>query len=88
MKKFIIWLAKVFNVNLTTEVVKVETKVERVYLPTEGKITGDLTIEGNVIIKGSVLVEGGLYSTSYITAKEGVGKIVSKNVSNNIEKTQ
>lgn len=76
MKKFILWLAKVCKVDLIREVVKVETKIERIYLPTEGKLTGNLTIEGDVKVLGSLYVEGGLYATSYITAKEEVGKIV------------
>ena len=57
MKKIIIWLAKVFDVNITKEVVKKE--IEYRYL-VDGVYKGNLHIEGNLLVEGSVKVEGSL----------------------------
>lgn len=57
MKKIIIWLADVFNVNITKEVVKKE--IEYRYL-VDGVYKGDIHIEGNLLVEGSVKVEGSL----------------------------
>lgn len=57
MKKLIIWLAKVFKVEITKEVVKKE--IEYRYL-VDGVYKGDLHIEGNLLVEGSVQVEGSL----------------------------
>lgn len=51
MKRFIIWLAKVFNVNIAKEV------VEYRYL-TNGTIKGDVHVEGNLLIEGTLQVNG------------------------------
>lgn len=61
MKKFIRWLAKVFDADITVEKV-VEKTVERtVYLPPEGGV-----IEGDLYVKGSIA------ATGYIAAKEDI----------------
>lgn len=57
MKKLIIWLAKVFDVNITKEVVKKE--IEYRYL-VDGVYKGDIHIEGNLLVEGDVKVEGSL----------------------------
>lgn len=57
MKKIIIWLADVFNVNITKEVVKKE--IEYRYL-TEGTIKGSVFVEGDLVIKGKLSVNGGI----------------------------
>lgn len=57
MKKIIIWLADVFNVNVTKEVVKKE--IEYRYL-VDGVYKGDIHIEGNLLVEGSVKVDGSL----------------------------
>ena len=59
MKKLIVWLAKVFNVNIVQEkvVIKEVTKIEKEYV-TEGVIEGDVTIKGNLLINGKLSVSG------------------------------
>ena len=54
MKKIIIWLAKVFHVELP----KAEVIKEYKWIPLDGKITGNVVIEGDVLIKGNVEVTG------------------------------
>lgn len=60
MKKLILFLIKVFKVDISTE--KIVTKVveKEVYLPQNGVIEGDVTIKGNVLVKGNLTVEGSL----------------------------
>lgn len=71
MKKFIQWLAKVFNANITTEKVvtkevvkkvpveKVVTKEVIKYL-TNGTIKGDVNVVGNLSVEGSITATGGI----------------------------
>lgn len=68
MKKIIIWLAKVFHVELP----KAEVIKEYKWIPLDGKITGNVVIEGDVLIKGNVEVTGNLTATGYITARGSV----------------
>lgn len=59
MERFILWLAKVFKVNLVkTEYVK-EVVTEVKYL-TSGTIKGDVCIDGNLLIEGDLKVSGGI----------------------------
>lgn len=62
MKKLILWMIKVFKVDILTEKIITETKVveKEVYLPQNGVIEGDITIKGNVLVKGNLMVEGSL----------------------------
>lgn len=57
MKKFILWLAKVFNANITTE--KVVTK-EVVKYVSPGTINGDVYVDGNLSVEGSITATGGI----------------------------
>lgn len=59
MKKLIIWLAKVFDVNIVTEKIVVKEVVEYRYL-TKGVIEGDVFVEGNLTINGDLDVKGGV----------------------------
>lgn len=59
MKKFIIWLAKVFDVNITKEVEVEKVVIEYRYL-TEGTIKGSVIVEGDLTIKGKLSVNGGI----------------------------
>ena len=71
MKKFIQWLAKVFNANITAEKVvtkevvkevpveKVVTKEVIKYL-TNGTIKGDVNVVGNLSVEGSITATGGI----------------------------
>ena len=59
MEKLILWLAKVFNVDLVkTEYVK-EVVTEVKYL-TSGTINGDVNVKGNLLIEGDLRVSGGI----------------------------
>ena len=62
MKKLILWMIKVFSVDIPTEKIITETKVveKEVYLPQNGVIDGYITIKGNVLVKGNLMVEGSL----------------------------
>ena len=73
MKKFIQWLAKVFNANITTEKVVTKEVVKEVpvvkevtitkdvikYL-TNGTIKGDVNIDGNLVVYGKIEATGGI----------------------------
>ncbi len=51
MKKFIIWLAKIFKVDLVKEKIVIKEVEKQVSL--EGVISGDVTVRGNLIVEGS-----------------------------------
>jgi len=62
MKKVLLWLAKIFNVDLVTEKIIyrdkiVEVPVEKL-IALEGTINGDVTVKGNLIVEGSLTVTG------------------------------
>ena len=67
MKKFIQWLAKVFNANITTEKVITKEVVKEVpvvkevikYL-TNGTIEGDVNVAGNLVVNGKIEATGGI----------------------------
>ena len=67
MKKFIQWLAKVFNANITTEKVVTKEIVKEVpvvkevikYL-TNGTIKGDINVDGNLVVDGKIEATGGI----------------------------
>ena len=73
MKKFIQWLANVFNANITTEKVVTKEVVKEVpvvkevtitkdvikYL-TNGTIKGDINIDGNLVVNGKIEATGGI----------------------------
>lgn len=59
MKRLIIWLAKVFNVNIEVEKIVVKEVIEYRYL-TPGVIEGDVFVEGNLVINGALDVKGGV----------------------------
>jgi hypothetical protein len=60
MKKFLLWLAKVFKVNLTVEkiVYKEVPKIVEKQVALEGVIEGDVTVKGNLFVKGSLSGDG------------------------------
>lgn len=78
MKRFIQWLARVFRVELTREVIREVEKIEYRYLPVNGRITGDIVIEGDVRVEGNVKVYGGLFATGNISATGVYGSITAK----------
>ena len=56
MKKILLWIAKIFKIDLTKEVVI--TKVETIYTTLDNEVNHDVTINGNLIIKGDLIVSG------------------------------
>ena len=67
MKKFIQWLAKVFNANITTEKVvtkevvkEVTTTKEVIKYLTNGTIKGDVNVVGNLVVNGKIEATGGI----------------------------
>lgn len=60
MKKLILWMIKVFKVDIPTIKIINEIVEKEIYLPQNGVIEGDITIKGNVLIKGNLVVEGSL----------------------------
>ena len=63
MKKLIIWLAKVFDVNIVKEKIVVKEVMRDVieyrYI-TQGKIEGDVVVDGNLLVNGNLSVSGGV----------------------------
>lgn len=57
MKKFIQWLAKVFNANITTEKVVIKEVVKYV---SAGTIKGDVYVDGNLVVDGKIEATGGI----------------------------
>ena len=57
MKKFIQWLAKVFDANITIE--KIVTK-EVVKYVTSGTIDGDIKVDGNLVVNGKIEATKGI----------------------------
>ncbi len=57
MKKFLLWLAKIFNVDLPEKVVIKEVEKEK-NVALEGVIEGDVTVKGNLVVEGSLTVAG------------------------------
>lgn len=55
MKKFIQWLAKVFNANITIEVTK-----EVVKYIASGTIEGDVKVDGNLVVNGKIEATKGI----------------------------
>ena len=67
MKKFIQWLAKVFNANITIEKVvtkevvkEVTTTKEVIKYLTNGTIKGDVNVVGNLVVNGKIEATGGI----------------------------
>ena len=60
MKKLILWLIKIFKVDIPTKKIVEKIVEKEIYLPTNETIEGDITIKGDVIVKGNMTVEGSL----------------------------
>ena len=69
MKKFVLWMIRVFKLDIPTE--KIVTKVveKQVFIPENGVIEGDLLVKGHVTVKGSLDVEGNLVVYKDATCK-------------------
>lgn len=57
MKKFIQWLAKVFDANITIE--KIVTKEVVKYI-SAGTIDGDIKVDGNLVVNGKIEATKGI----------------------------
>ena len=67
MKKFIQWLAKVFNADITTEKIVTKDVVKEVHVVkevikhlTNGTIKGDINVDGNLVVDGKIEATGGI----------------------------
>lgn len=60
MKKFVLWLIRVFKLDIAAEKVVEKTVEKVVYLPKDGVMDGDITIKGNVTVTGRMQVTGNL----------------------------
>ena len=67
MKKFIQWLAKVFNANITTEKVVIKEVVKEIPVIkevikhlTNGTIKGDINVDGNLVVNGKIEATGSI----------------------------
>lgn len=69
MKKFVLWMIRVFKLDIPTE--KIVTKVveKQVLIPEKGVIEGDLLVKGHVTVNGSLDVEGNLVVYKDATCK-------------------
>ena len=79
MKKFIQWLAKVFNANITIE--KVVTKEVVKEVPVVKEVTKHLTngtIKGDVNVDGNLVVDGKIEATGCITCYKKGGNYERK----------
>ena len=66
MKRFLFWLARIFNVDCTVEkivyrdkIVEVPTTVEK-QIALEGVIDGEVTVKGNLYVIGHIFVAGNI----------------------------
>ena len=56
MKKVLLWIAKIFKVDLTKEIVI--TKVNTIYVSLDNEVKHDVIINGNLTIDGKLIVSG------------------------------
>ena len=56
MKKVLLWIAKIFKVDLTKEIVI--TKVNTIYVSLDNEVKHDVIINGNLVIEGNLDVSG------------------------------
>lgn len=60
MRKFVLWLIRVFKLDIPAEKIVEKTVEKEVYLPKDGTIDGNITIKGDLTVIGSMEIEGGL----------------------------
>ena len=62
MKRFLFWLARIFNVDLTVEKIVYRDKIKEVIIEKQisldGVIDGDVTVKGDLVVKGSLSGDG------------------------------
>lgn len=72
MKKLILWMIKVFKVDIPTEKIITNVVEKDVYLPQNGVIEGDITIKGNVLVTGRLFSTGTITAFGYNSIKKEV----------------
>lgn len=60
MRKLVLWLIRVFRLDIPAEKVVEKTVEKVIYLPKDGVMDGDITIKGNVTVTGRMQVTGNL----------------------------
>lgn len=73
MKRFVLWLIRLFRLDIPVEVVKTVEKERVVCLPKDGVVDGDVTINGDLLVTGKMTVSGGL--TIYSGKEAGNGSV-------------
>jgi len=62
MKRFLLWLAGIFHVDLTVEKIVYRDKIKEVIIEKQvsldGVIDGDVTVKGDLVVKGSLSGDG------------------------------
>lgn len=58
MKNLVLWLIRVFKLDIPTEKIVEKVVEKEVYLPKYGVIDGDIIINGNVNVEGNMTVKG------------------------------
>lgn len=56
MKKILLWIAKIFKIDLTKRVAI--TKVETIYTTLDNEVNHDVVINGNLTVHGNLTVSG------------------------------
>ena len=56
MKKILLWIAKIFKIDLTKEVAI--TKVETIYTTLDNEVNHDVVINDNLTVHGNLTVSG------------------------------
>lgn len=69
MKKFVLWMIRVFKLDIPTEKIVTKVMEKQVLIPENGIIEGDLLVKGHVTVKGSLDVEGNLVVYKDATCK-------------------
>ena len=86
MKKLIIWLAGIFNVDLTVEKIVYRDKIVEVekQIVLEGEVEGDVTVNGDLFVTGNIYVAGNISSHGgiyYGMSTEEVKMMADKEIS-------
>lgn len=58
MKKFVLWLIRVFKLDIPAEKVVEKIVEKEVYLPKDGIIDGNITIKGDMLVTGQMFISG------------------------------
>ena len=56
MKKILLWIAKIFKIDLTKEIVI--TKVNTIYVSLDNEVAHDVIINGNLLVIGDLIASG------------------------------